>query len=47
MQYHSRQAEIKKISKEDSMYIRNMTAEEAMATGIIDDAWDPSEPYKI
>ena len=47
MQYHSRQAEIKKISKEDSMYIRNMTAEEAMATGIIDDAWDPSEPYEI
>ena len=47
MMYHSRKAEIKKISKEDSMIIRNMTANEAMTTGIIDDAWDPSKPHKI
>lgn len=47
MKYHSRQAEIKKISKEDSMIIRNMSADEAMATGIIDDAWDPSKPHKL
>ncbi len=47
MDYHSRKAEIKKISKEESMYIRDATAKWAMATGIIDDAWDPSEPYEI
>lgn len=47
MDYHSRKAEIKKISKEESMYIRDATAKWAMATGIIDDAWDPSEPYVI
>ena len=47
MKYHSRMAELKKISKEDSMLIRDMTAEQAMATGIIDDAWNPSEPYVI
>ena len=47
MKYHSRQAEIKKITKEESMIIRDMTAEEAMATGIITDAWDPSKPYEI
>ena len=47
MKYHSRQAEIKKISKEESMLIRDMDADEAMATGIIDDAWDPSKPYII
>lgn len=47
MKYHSRQAEIKKITKEESMIIRDMTAEEAMATGIITDAWDPSEPYEL
>lgn len=47
MKYHSRQAEIKKISKEESMIIRDMTAEQAMATGIVNDAWDPSEPYII
>lgn len=45
MKYHSRQAEIKKISKEESMIIRGMTAEQAMASGIIDDAWDPSIPH--
>ena len=47
MDYHSRKAEIKKISKDESMYIRNATAKWAMATGIIDDAWDPSKPHKI
>lgn len=47
MKYHSRLAEIKKISKDDSMIIRNMTADEAMATGIIDDAWDPAKPFKL
>lgn len=47
MKYHSKQAELKKISKEESMIIRNMEAEEAMATGIIDDAWDPAIPYKL
>lgn len=47
MKYHSKQAEIKKISKEDSMIIRDMTADEAMATGIIDDAWNPSKPHKL
>ena len=45
MDYHSRQAENKKISKEESMYIRDATAKWAMATGIIDDAWDPSIPH--
>jgi hypothetical protein len=47
MKYHSRQAELKKITKEESMIIRNMEADEAMATGIIDDAWDPSEEYEL
>lgn len=47
MDYHSRQAELKKISKEESMYIRDATAKWAMATGIISDAWDPSKPYII
>lgn len=47
MKYHSRKAEIKKISKEDSMKIRNMTFDEVVVSGIVDDAWDPSEPYVI
>ncbi len=47
MEYHSRLAETKRISKEESMYIRDATAKWAMATGIVDDAWDPSEPYYL
>ena len=47
MSYHSRKAEIKKISKEDSMKIRNMTFDEVVASGIVDDAWNPREPHYI
>ena len=47
MSYHSRQAELKKISKEDSMKIRTMSYEEVLKTDIIDDAWNPAEPYYI
>lgn len=47
MSYHSRKAELKKISKEDSMKIRAMTYAEVLKTDIIDDAWDPSKPYFI
>ena len=47
MPYHSRKAEIKKISKEDSMKIRNMTFDEVVASGIVDDAWNPRKPHYI
>ena len=47
MDYHSRKAEIKKISKEDSMKIRNMTFDEVVASGIVDDAWNPRKPHYI
>lgn len=47
MKYHSRKAEIKKISKEESMRIRNMTYEEILEDGAVDDAWDPSKPHII
>ena len=47
MSYHSRKAEIKKISKEDSMKIRNMTFDEVVASGIVDDAWNPRKPHYI
>lgn len=47
MAYHSRKAEIKKISKEDSMFIRNLSYEEVLKTNIVDDAWNPAEPYYI
>ena len=47
MKYHSRQAELKKITKEESMVIRNMGADEAMATGIVDDVWDPAKVHKL
>ena len=47
MAYHSRQAEIKKISKEESMMIRNLSYEEVLKTNIIDDAWNPAEPLLI
>ena len=47
MAYHSRKAEIKKISKEDSMKIRTLSYEEVLKTNIIDDAWNPAEPYFI
>ena len=47
MKYHSRKAEIKKISKEESMRIRNMTYDEIVADGAVDDAWDPSKPHKM
>ena len=47
MQYHSRKAEIKKISKEDSMKIRALSYEEVLKTDVIDDAWNPAEPHYI
>lgn len=47
MAYHSRQAELKKISKEDSMLIRTLSYEEVLETDIIDDAWNPAEPHFI
>ena len=47
MNYHSRMAELKKISKEDSMRIRDMTFEDVVADGVIDDAWNPAEPYYL
>ena len=47
MKYHSRKAELKKITKKESMIIRDMDADQAMASGIIDDAWDPAKPHKI
>lgn len=47
MSYHSRKAELKKISKEDSMKIRTMTYDEVLMSNIVDDAWDPSKPYFI
>ena len=47
MQYHSRKAEIKKISKEDSMKIRALSYEEVLKTDVIDDAWTPAEPHYI
>ena len=40
-------AAIKKITKKESMIIRDMDADQAMASGIIDDAWDPAKPHKI
>ena len=47
MSYHSRKAEIKKISKEDSMKIRSLSYEEVLKTDIIDDAWNPAKPHYI
>lgn len=47
MHYHSREAELKKISKEESLRIRHMTFEEVKADGAVSDAWDPSKPYKF
>ena len=47
MPYHSRMAELKKISKEDSMKIRNMSFEEVVESGIVDDAWNPAVPHKL
>lgn len=47
MSYHSRLAELKKISKEDSMKIRNMSFDEVVESGIVDDAWNPAIPYKL
>ena len=35
----TRKAEIKKISKEDSMKIRALSYEDVLKTDIIDDAW--------
>ena len=47
MSYHSKEAEIKKISKEDSMKIRTLSYEEVLKTDIIHDAWNPAEPCYI
>ena len=45
MSYHSRMAERKKISKEESMAVREMSYEEAKK--ILKDAWNPAEPHYI
>ena len=43
MKYHSRQAELKKITKEESMEIRKLSYKKVLETNIIDDAWNPAE----
>ena len=45
MKYHSRLAERKKISKEESMEIRELSYEEAKKR--VKDAWNPAEPHYI
>lgn len=45
MSYHSRLAERKKISKEESMEIRELSYEDAKKR--IKDAWNPAEPHYI
>ena len=45
MSYHSRKAELKKISKEDSMRFREMDYEEAKE--YLSDAWSPAIPHYI
>mgnify|MGYP003297284684 CR=1 FL=1 len=47
MPLSSRMAELKKISKEDSMKIRNMSFEEVVESGIVNDAWNPAIPHKL
>ncbi|MBE6503857.1 MAG: Fe-S oxidoreductase [Methanobrevibacter sp.] len=47
MNYHSREAELMKISKEESMRIRHMTFDEIIADGAVSDAWNPAKPHPI